>query len=89
MQHEELINQFATIAGVTVEEFKGKSRKEHITVARQCYMKFLIKNTRMSLCAIGRTINRDHATVINGIKHINGLIETNDELVKPYKALLG
>ena len=88
MEQEELISQFADIAGVTIDEFKGKSRKVPISIARQCYMKFLVKNTRMSLVAIGKTINRDHATVINGIKHINGLIETNDELVKPYRALL-
>jgi chromosomal replication initiation ATPase DnaA len=85
---EETIEQFSVIAGVTSDDFKGKCREVRITIARQCYMKFLVKNTRMSLSAIGRSINRDHATVINGIKHIDGLIETKDTLIEPYKALL-
>ncbi len=88
MEIDKTIEQFSVIAGVTSDEFKGKCREVRITIARQCYMKYLVKNSRMSLSAIGRTINRDHATVINGIKHIDDLIETKDTLIEPYKALL-
>ena len=88
MDIDQIMEQFTTIAGVSADDFKGKCREVRITIARQCYMKYLVKNSRMSLSAIGRTINRDHATVINGIKHIDCLIETKDTLIEPYKALL-
>ncbi len=68
--------------GVSVEDIKSSGRAKNITHARNVcmhVMKKLIPN--MTLKEIGAYFKKDHATVINSLKNIEALIET-DSIVK-------
>lgn len=52
-----------------IENLGDKTRTREMTQARFIYFKLARKFCRYtSLAAIGREVNRDHATVINGLK---------------------
>ncbi len=63
---------------VSREEITGKTRKREIVDARHvfCYLvnKYISKKT---LSVVGAHINRDHASVIHGIKKTNNLMVYN------------
>lgn len=63
-----LIAQFAEKHGTTAETLRGKSRLRPIAYLRQECMAMLKKQTVLTLPEIGRLLNRDHTTVLHGIK---------------------
>ena len=65
-----------TERNVSYVEILGKSRKRKVVVARQLFHFFAKKLTQLSLAAIGYETNNDHATVLNSVKVINNLCET-------------
>jgi chromosomal replication initiation ATPase DnaA len=64
---------------ITEKEFSGKSRQRHFVNARGTYY-YLSRNlTKNSLKFIGKRVNRDHATVLNGYRLIVDLLEFNSD----------
>ena len=60
---------------ITEKEFSGKSRQMHFVNARGTYY-YLSRNlTKNSLKFIGKRVNRDHATVLNGYRLVVDLLE--------------
>ena len=60
---------------ITEKEFSGKSRQRHFVNARGAYY-YLSRNlTKNSLKFIGKRVNRDHATVLNGYRLVVDLLE--------------
>jgi chromosomal replication initiation ATPase DnaA len=51
-----------------------KSRKREILYARHLVMWYLCYNTKMTLTAIGKLFERDHATVLNSKKQVENFI---------------
>jgi chromosomal replication initiation ATPase DnaA len=51
----------------------------NITIARHLYCYLAKKNTEYTFREIGEIINRNHATVISSVKHIEDMIYTNDK----------
>lgn len=69
-----------TVSGhfnVKIEEIKSKKRNKPITNARQVYMYLTREILNESLLNIGKSIDRDHSTVIHGIEKIEELIKTD------------
>ena len=67
---------------ITEKELTGKSRQRHYVNARGAYY-YLCRNlTKNSLKFIGKRVNRDHATVLNGYKLVVDLLEFNIENIK-------
>ena len=66
---------------------KTKSRKREVVWARNIYFYFAKKHTKASLDKIGKTVDKDHATVLHGIKryHDNIIYDDFKELVKGIK----
>lgn len=62
---------------VTIDELKSKKRTQHITLARQIYMYLARDILNESLTNIGRSIKRDHSTVIYGIEKIEDKIKSD------------
>jgi chromosomal replication initiation ATPase DnaA len=77
------INDLCVLFGVTIEQLESKSRKAEIVIARNfCFAYFYsLGNT---LTPIAQAFNRDHATVIHGIKKIKNFIEIKDEETMNY-----
>jgi len=63
--------------------FLKKTRRNEILFARQVAMYLIKKNTKLSLNSIGQKCgNKDHATVINAIKRVQGYIDVDKQLKK-------
>ena len=58
-------------------DLKSKSRKRELVYTRNILYKHL-RNKGMSLQAIGKTFNRDHATVLFGLNQYERLINYDD-----------
>lgn len=54
----------------------NKCRKPEFVAIRHFVFLFLKQYTKLSLANIGSVFEKDHATVLNSIKKINGYIET-------------
>lgn len=67
----------STDTGHPWEKIATKSRKRDVTEPRQMFHYFMKKYSSLSLAAIGSYTLRDHATVLNSVKVISDLIETN------------
>jgi chromosomal replication initiator protein len=55
---------------VKVEDLKGKARHKQIVVPRQIAMYLLREDAKLSTPEVGRLLNRDHTTVLHGIKQV-------------------
>lgn len=69
----------AETLNISVDDIKGRSRYRHIVVARQifCFLMVKLSSVEMSLNAIGETIEKDHATVLWGVKQATTLSQTD------------
>jgi hypothetical protein len=56
---------------ISVEQIKGKSRKREIVELRHFYFARAREVTNESFEKIGKAVNRDHASVMHGIKSVN------------------
>ncbi len=67
---------------ITEKEFMSRSRLRHLVNARGMFY-YLSRNlTKNSTVFIGKRVNRDHATVLNGYRVIKDLLELNLDNVK-------
>lgn len=74
--------------GFTVSQVLSKTRKREIVQCRHFAMLFSKIFTNCSLQTIGYHIGgKDHATVLHGIKAINGIIETDKKVRQLYGIL--
>lgn len=76
-RNKELENELIEIInGVYDVDIRCKSRKRNIIDARTVFY-HLLYNEGYSLTNIGRAINKNHATVINGLKLFNIILNTD------------
>jgi len=75
---------------VKEEDVFGKSRKANIVTVRQMSMYLAHKHTKLTASKIGIYVgNRDHATVLHGIKTIDGRLKVEKELRRDLEELEG
>jgi chromosomal replication initiator protein len=55
---------------VRIDDLKGKSRYKQIVVPRQIAMYLLREDAQLSTPEVGRLLNRDHTTVLHGVKQV-------------------
>jgi chromosomal replication initiator protein len=58
--------------GVRVDDLKGRSRNKQVVVPRQIAMYLLCEDAHLSTPDVGRLLNRDHTTVLHGMKQVAG-----------------
>jgi len=71
--------------GISVEDLKSKWRKREVVDARFLYYRLAKECTKESLMRIGEYINRDHATVMSGLKQVYD----TKELIEQYNRYFG
>jgi len=64
---------------VRTAELYGPLRTARLVRPRQVAMYLIRRQTKLSLPQIGMILNRDHTTVIHGIKRVTDLLETEAE----------
>lgn len=61
-----------------IKNLSVKNRSRSFVSARAVYYKLAIEETKLSLSIIGRSIRKDHATVLHGLKKVFPLLKTYD-----------
>jgi hypothetical protein len=64
---------------ISMELMEYKSRKKEIVFARKCFYMEAKKHTKESLAKIGQAVNKDHATVLHGLKDMENTVGLKDE----------
>lgn len=70
------------------KELAVKSKRQDLVFARSVYFAVSKKCTKHYLSEIGKLVNRDHATVINGLKIFDNELSKNDLYIIPYNKLI-
>ena len=78
---EEVMKDCARVCGITVAQMVSKSRKTEFVEARWLAYRILYP-MGFSLISIGRIFNRDHGTVLNGLKKMQDMIDTKNKRVR-------
>lgn len=77
------LDNISMIMGFNFSVISSKSRKKEVVNARQFLVRFLLAK-RLSLTHVGEILNRNHATIINARKKLNGYLEFEKSLVNDY-----
>lgn len=72
------------VEGVTDVELSDTSRVRRIATARFLYFAACRQYTTYSTSAIGKEVNRDHSTVLHGLKVARDLMSYDKSIVKQY-----
>lgn len=67
-QAESIINDYSRASGFTVEDLCSPKRTRAIAHVRQDCMLAIRRSTSLGLSQIGQFFNRDHTTVMHGIR---------------------
>jgi chromosomal replication initiator protein len=67
-----ILTAVARYFGVKTDDLKGKARHKQIVVPRHIAMYLLREDGHMSTPEVGRLLNRDHTTVLHGMKQVAG-----------------
>ena len=74
---------------VTLEKFHSKTRKREVVQARFFAMLFSKAFTKHTLEVIGKKIgDKDHASVLHGIKTIRNLVSSDKQVKKDHRELI-
>lgn len=68
MRPADIVCLVAADHGLTSADLYGRSRTRRVVAARQAAMLAVRRQTDMSLSEIGRLFDRDHTTVLHGIR---------------------
>jgi len=72
-----LFNAAVAASGFTIEQIKSDSRHQPLPFVRYMLSAILYEDYLWSTPKIGRALNRDHASVLTGIKKYHEIIDDN------------
>ena len=70
----------------TDSDLKVKSRQREIVYARSIYYKLCKTHTRATLSSIGKSVKKDHATVLHGLRLFDDVIKKYED-AQDYKRI--
>lgn len=73
--------------GISVEDLVSKSRKQELVYSRFIAFYFCRNLTNLCLADIGKAFNRDHATVLHGVRSHSFLTNYKDYLKQYLKVI--
>lgn len=79
---DEVVARVAETFGFAVEDILGDSRSKPIVKTRQVAMFCCREFLGMTYPEIGKTMGRDHSTVMHGCKQIREFVNNNDKLLE-------
>jgi chromosomal replication initiator protein len=77
---EEIISLVCKNLNVSFEQLSGPRGRTDIVVSRYILCHFLYKYTIMNKSDIGKKLNRDHTTIMYGLKEVQAWIETDEKI---------
>lgn len=85
---QRIARQTAIVYGVSLRRMQSEERTHAVAEARQIAFYVIWRRTGSSLPEIGRFFNRDHTTVLHGVKKISDLVATRREIAAIVDALM-
>ncbi len=82
-----ILDETASYFGLTRDDLTSKSRSRPLTTARHVAMYLLRECTGLSLIKIGEQFDRDHTTVLHGIKKIETLMRDRAPIFRQVQEL--
>jgi chromosomal replication initiator protein len=81
LDSQAIIDSVCKFYSIKYSDLKSKNRSRNFSIPRQIAMYLLRKNCKKSYDEIGNLLGgKDHSTVMHGVKSIEQLINTNEEL---------
>ena len=71
---EPLLDMFCSVNNISVQDIKGRSRKNGLPLFRHVFAYLIRKETGLKLETIGKYIGLDHSSVVYGIKKIESCL---------------
>jgi chromosomal replication initiation ATPase DnaA len=78
---DETVSSVCSALGITRNRLMEKNRSDDLVIARYLVMYLLRKHTGSGYKKIGAYFNKNHATVIHGVRQIETAIKINDKTV--------
>lgn len=78
----------SAVNNVTKGDVKAPNRKRRNVDARSIYFRLCRELLQMSTTEIGRTVSKDHATVLYGLKQFKALYDTDREYARMYNSII-
>jgi chromosomal replication initiator protein len=75
---EEIKRRVCKVFGISEDKMLSRTHRPGIVVPRQVAMTIMYRRRKMTIQAIGKEFNRNHATVIYANKAVQNMIDTND-----------
>jgi chromosomal replication initiation ATPase DnaA len=75
-----MITEFAAKTGIPTDEILGRSKLRRIAEVRMLYWYILSLND-FGVAEIARLCEKNHATIIHGIRKIEGLLKLKDRKI--------
>ncbi len=72
-----IVEQIARTFHFSMEELRARKREQHLSFCRQVAM-YLCRQTEASLPAVGRSLGRDHSTVLYSVRLIERRLQGRD-----------
>ena len=69
-------------------DLTAKTRQFNYVFARACYYKLCRDIGGFSYSSIARSVKKNHATILHGLKELPFMIKYNDVLLKKYNSLM-
>ncbi len=77
--YDEILDSVSNSLGIPTNVMKSKTRKQEVVYARFIYMNLSKRNCKgFTLVRCGKVVNRDHATVLHGLKEYDNLKNYKD-----------
>lgn len=77
---QNLLNVISFVSGQPENEILGSSRSRSLVLCRHIYYHIAREKMGLKLAQIGSFFNRDHTTIIHGLKKVNDMISIEDEI---------
>jgi chromosomal replication initiator protein len=85
---ENVLDVAAHVTGVSKDQMRGGSRKRAVAYPRFIAMKAVREATGKSFPTIGRSLRKDHSTVISGIKRAGEIIADNQDAADHFHKIM-
>ena len=82
INNNKLLNIILVVCGVSKEHFYSDKRGRRLVIARHLFCYIARVKLGSKLVAIAQFIDRDHTTVMHGIKTVENLLSINDNEVQ-------
>lgn len=85
---EFVVDEVSVLTDVSVAEILGRRRTARIASARLLAYWVLSRHADLSYSAIGRLFDRDHSTILAGVRRHEAILRTDETAVADLRALL-